>query len=47
MPGLQILRNSWLRGARYSVRKKLMWVIMTTTLVALLIASGAMVIYER
>ena len=46
MPGLQILRNSWLRGARYSVRKKLMWVVMTTTLVALLIASGAMVIYE-
>jgi signal transduction histidine kinase/CheY-like chemotaxis protein len=46
MPSLRIVRDNWLRGARYSVRKKLMWVVMTTTLVALLIASGAMMIYE-
>ena len=46
MPNLGVFRDSWLQGARYSVRKKLMWAVMTTTLVALLIASGAMVIYE-
>src|SRR5258706_315356 len=46
MPVLKMLRENWLQGARYSVRKKLMWVVMTTTLVALLIASGAMVVYE-
>ncbi|MEO8443370.1 MAG: ATP-binding protein [Betaproteobacteria bacterium] len=46
MAGLKMPRENWLQGARYSLRKKLMWVVMTTTLVALLIASGAMVIYE-
>jgi signal transduction histidine kinase/ActR/RegA family two-component response regulator len=46
MPNLQVFGGNWLRGAKYSVRKKLMWVVMTTTLIALLIAGGAMVVYE-
>ena len=44
--GLQMLRHNWLSGARYSVRKKMMWFVMIITLVALLIASAAMVMYE-
>jgi signal transduction histidine kinase/ActR/RegA family two-component response regulator len=46
MPSLQIRGDSLLRGAKYSVRKKLMLVVLATTLVALLLTSGAMVIYE-
>src|SRR4051812_43754001 len=46
MHGLKSLRDIWLTGARYSVRKKVVWVVMTTTLIALLIASGAMIVYE-
>ena len=46
MPGSQVLRNGVLRAAKYSVRKKLMLVVLVTTLVALLLASGAMVIYD-
>lgn len=44
--GLGNLRDNWLSGARYSVRKKVIWVVMTTTMIALLIASAAMVVYE-
>jgi signal transduction histidine kinase len=46
MPNPQLLRDSVLRGAKYSVRKKLMLVVLATTLVALLLAGGAMVAYE-
>lgn len=42
MSNPQVLRNHVLRGAKYSVRKKLMLVVLATTLVALLLASGAM-----
>jgi len=42
----QVLRIGVLRAAKYSVRRKLMLVVLATTLVALLLASGAMVIYD-
>ncbi len=45
MGALQILRH-WLRGARSSIRKKMVWFVMIITFVALLIASAAMVLYE-
>lgn len=46
MSSPQVLRNGVMRAAKYSVRRKLMLVVLATTLVALLFASGAMVIYD-
>ena len=46
MSSPQVLRNGVLRATKYSVRRKLMLVVLATTLAALLFASGAMVIYD-